>query len=983
VSRWVALLILLSFPSIVATQGIPLATLSGRVASAADQPIGGVTVTARSPNLQMFRETRTLPTGEYVLPFLPPGDYVVRFERAGLTVAERTIALAAAGTGRLDVELEPARVEEAVTVSADAQAGSPLETTQVLSNYTKQLGDRLPIDRTLRSFALLAPGVTDNGPAGNIGSANTRPALVISGAQSFESLFLVDGAVVNENLRGQPQDLFIEDAIEQTTILSGSVASEYGRFTGGVVNVVTRSGGNAFHGSFRTTFTSDAWRALDPLEEQSGEDPRIHRVDEGYEATLGGAALTDRIWFFGAGRRQAIDDSQEIASPEIPELGDQGSLFIPYVHTSREWRAEAKLTGNVAPSHNLVATYTTVRPEEINQTYFPAGDLAALQSFDGPHWIAVGSYNGILSPRLFVEAQVSQRKFTTNAGSPNADFLGGTLVDVGDRDFTLNSPAGYSRDPRHYDDTSWLAKASYVLPTASLGTHELKTGYEWFEKSSLANYHFSGSDFLVGNAGAILRGNQAYPVFDDRSFLQWRRIAEPSRGDRFLTQSAFLNDRVQWGARLTLNLGLRYDANDAHDAAGRPISTSAVWSPRVAAQFDASGNGAVLVSAGYARYAAGLHEGIVQLFSEAGQPSIYGWFYSGPCVNCDPGAPTNALLTTPQALAVMEAWYDEVASRAPPDAERIQGLNRVVPTNGLKSPTATEYTAGIGLALGSRGWIRADYVYRNFDDFYDNRIDQTTGQVVSPDGALLDVEILQNSRILDRRYQAVQTRIDYRFTPRILVGGSYTWSRLTGNVVGENENVSAAPDFVGAYPEYQRRSWSYPTGYLPGDQRNRARLWFVGTLPLAFGDLGLSIVESYASGLPYEAVGGVSFVDPSGNPYVANPGYAMPPQDGNFFFSGRGAYRTDAVSSTDLAVTLTARVFGTLDVFLQPQVLNLFNQHADVSEDATVLTDGYEPFDPFTQKPVRGVNYELASSFGTPTAYQAPRSFRFSVGLRF
>jgi hypothetical protein len=991
VRRWAARAAWLLCPAIAAGQGVPLATLSGRITAAGGRPIAGVAVIARSANLQGRRRTTTLPTGEYVLPFLPPGDYAVRFEGAGLAIAERTIALAAAGMGRLDVELEPAPVVESVTVSADAQAGTPLETTQVMSNYTKALGDRLPIDRTLRSFALLAPGVTDNGPAGNIGSANTRAALMISGAQSFESLYLVDGAVVNENLRGQPQDLFIEDAIEQTTVLSGSVSSEYGRFTGGVVSVVTRSGGNAFHGSFRTSFTSDAWRALSPIEEEFEQDPRIDKIDESYEATLGGAAWRDRLWFFLAGRLQERNDSQHIFSPEVPELGDQGALEIPFRHATEESRGEVKLTGNLTPSHNLIGTYTTVRPTETNAQYFTAGDLAALDADNHvPHWLVAGNYNGVLSSRLFVEAQFSQRKFTTDFGSPHNDFVGGTLVDVFQRDFTLNSPAGYSGDPQRFDDTSWYAKVSYLISTESFGTHDLKLGYEWFEKYSLANFHFSGSDFILANSGAILRENQAFPVFDNSSaedsanqaVLQWRRILQPSEGDHFRTQSIFLNDRVQWGGRLTVNLGLRFDANDARDAAGHSVSNSATWSPRLAAQFDASGKGKILVNGGYARYAAGLHEGIVQFFSSAGQPSLFEWWYTGPCVNCDPDAPTNALLTVPQALSVVEAWFQTVADQPPTGRTRIQGLNRLIPENGLRPPTATEWTGGVGVALGTRGWARADFLYRTYQDLYDDRIDLTTGQVQGPNGPL-DVEALENSDTLRRRYEAVQTRLDYSITTRLFAGASYTWSRLTGNAVGEDGFVSAVWDGVGAYPEYQRESWSYPTGYLPGDQRHRARVWFGGSFPLSVGEIGFSILENYASGLPYEAVGFVPFQDPEGNDYVENPGYARPPSDGNYFFSGRGAYRTDAISSTDLAVTLTAHLFGSLDVFVQPQVLNLFDQHGTLAEDATVITDGYEPFDPFTRTPVRGVNYELASSFGTPTAYQPPRTFRFSVGLRF
>lgn len=977
--------------SLLSAQGIPLSSLSGRVTAGGGAALPGVAVTAESASLQGRRETTTGSAGDYVLPFLPPGAYVIRFAKSGLQTVERTITLNAAVGGRLDAEMIPAPVEAAVTVSADALAGTPLDTSQVASSYKQTLVNQLPLDRSLRSVALLAPGVTDNGPNGNIGSANpASPALVISGAQSFESLFMVDGAVVNENLRGQPQSLFIEDAIQETTVLSGAVSAEYGRFTGGVVNVITRSGGNAFHGTFRTSFTSDAWRALDPIDQTLPEDPRLHRVDESYEATLGGPAWRDRLWFFAAGRRQSVSDSQHIYQPENPEAGDQGPLLIPYTHTVEEGRLEGKLTGNVTPSHNLIASYTTVRPKETNGQYFPPGELATLDDFEAPHWIVTANYNGVLSSDVFVEAQFSERRFTIRGGgSPYMDFIRGTSVQT-DRG-TLNSAAGYEGDPENYGNTGWLAKVSWLLSSERLGTHDLRAGYEWFEKTDFTNYDFSGSGYVLWNVNSVIRDNVLYPVFlngDGPSVFESDQIVNRSRGDRFLTQSFFFNDHVQWGARLTMNLGVRYDVNDARNSAGRTVSTGATWSPRLAAQFDASGKGTVLVSGGYARYVAGLHEGITQLFSEAGQPSITDWNYTGPCINCDPTAPTGGLMTTSQALAIVQQWFETQGRFETPFYARIPGVTRLVPTDGLVSPTATEYTAGVGVALGTRGWARADFLYRGFQNFYDGRIDLSTGQAETPTGQAADVEVLGNSPTLRRRYVAVQTRVDYRFSPALFAGASYTWSQLTGNVIGENENVSAAPDWVGAYPEYQRASWSYPTGYLPGDQRNRARVWFGGALPVSFGEVGFSILENYASGLPYEAVATVPLTDAAGQPFLANPGYATPPDSGTYFFSGRGAYRTSAVSSTDLALTLTARLFETVELFVQPQVLNVFNQHGVIAVDTTVLTasdpqSALRPFNPYTEKPVRGVDYAYADSFGTPLAYQPPRTFRFSVGLRF
>lgn len=80
---------------------------------------------------------------------------------------------------------------------------------------------------------------------------------VVNGAMSFESLYLVNGVVVNENIRGQSLALLIEDALQETTITTAAVSAEFGRFQGGVVNVVTKSGGNDFSGSFRTTFATN------------------------------------------------------------------------------------------------------------------------------------------------------------------------------------------------------------------------------------------------------------------------------------------------------------------------------------------------------------------------------------------------------------------------------------------------------------------------------------------------------------------------------------------------------------------------------------------------------------------------------------------------------------------------------------------------------------------------------------------------------
>jgi hypothetical protein len=110
-----------------------------------------------------------------------------------------------------------------------------------------------------------------------------------------------------------------------------------------------------------------------------------------------------------------------------------------------------------------------------------------------------------------------------------------------------------------------------------------------------------------------------------------------------------------------------------------------------------------------------------------------------------------------------------------------------------------------------------------------------------------------------------------------------------------------------------------------------------------------------------------------------------------YFFTKPGSFRTDDITRTDVAVTCSIRLFRNAEFFVRPEVLNLFNEKGVVAVNSTVLTaqnsnEQFRRFNPFTEKPVRGVNYELAPTFGKPTSaadYQLPRTFRISMGVTF
>src|SRR6476646_3795720 len=147
---------LLLFAASLPAQSIPTATLTGKVTSEGGAGLPGVTVTVESPNLQGKRDTSSGANGDYIFNLLPAGDYTVTFGLSGMQNIVQKISLQAARTARVDAELKPSNVKEAVVVSADSNPAAILEETQVSANYKKGLIEKLPTARTLQAVTLLA-----------------------------------------------------------------------------------------------------------------------------------------------------------------------------------------------------------------------------------------------------------------------------------------------------------------------------------------------------------------------------------------------------------------------------------------------------------------------------------------------------------------------------------------------------------------------------------------------------------------------------------------------------------------------------------------------------------------------------------------------------------------------------------------------------------------------------------------------------------
>ncbi|MEA2570299.1 MAG: hypothetical protein QOI24_2300 [Acidobacteriota bacterium] len=988
-----ALLIIIASSAVAQTTAALTGVVTGRKG-----PRAGVTVTITSPSLQGTRSTMTGENGAYSFAALPPGEYVVTFEQPGVTTATRNVTLRLSQLARADASLlEPYIFDGDLIVTAPRP--SVLETPTVSTNLTLAQIERLPIQRNQLATAQFAPGVTAN--------VLSNGQLQISGGPGYDNLVLVNGVTVTENTRGQMRPLYVEDGIQETTLLTGAISAEYGRFSGGVVSTITKSGGNELTASLRDSLSNPSWSAQTPALEA-----RESSLSHVWEATLGGRLLRDRLWFFTAGRWAKNDTArQTVAVPPFANPASAAGTPISYTEGNDQKRYEVKLTGQLAANHSLAASYFGINTKGTN-VRFNANlyDTASLTTREDPESLVAVHYEGLLRTNFLAEGHYSSRKFADRTGSFATDIVGGTLLlDRSNNNTRFNAPTlcGVC-DVERRDNDDILLKAHQFLEAGRFGTHDIVGGVDRFTEQRYANNHQSGSDFSLFVSRLQTKNGVLYPVVTPTtatgggSFIRWTPVLTAAREDELRTDSAFVNDVWSIGGRWQVSLGARLDRNHAADADGVVSSDDRRLAPRVAVQFDISGNGRNRINASFAEYSSRIADSIAASNQAAGNAASIDFIYRGPAFN-------DKDLNTPLADVIRSVFAYFNTTQGGTDNRAANNLRangtRTVPgystyfDGTLASPYVRELTLGYGMQLGRDAYVRADLISRDWRDFYVASVTQSTQRLNTPLGIPIDLTLIRNSNNVERTYRGVQMQA--RWTPSPFDAGiHYTWSKLRGNDEGETATNGAATniDRTLYYPEFFAYERATPIGYLPGDQRHRLRAWAGYTLR----SVSLSLLHSFDSGLPYSISGPINLTRYTGAP--VNPGYNSIP-NGIYYFSDRGALRTDNIHSTDLALRYSFRV-GAAELFAQGDLLNIFNNDgiADpqrlgltVSTAATSAT--FAPFDPRTQTPIEcprgvaaaactamGANYQLAANFGQPLndlAYQRPRTYRFSFGARF
>jgi hypothetical protein len=316
--------------------------------------------------------------------------------------------------------------------------------------------------------------------------------------------------------------------------------------------------------------------------------------------------------------------------------------------------------------------------------------------------------------------------------------------------------------------------------------------------------------------------------------------------------------------------------------------------------------------------------------------------------------------------------------------------NGVVVPKTIDSPDVTEMRIGYQTRWGTRGFLKADFVLREFDDFYIDHTDLQTGP--TPNG-LNDLNLINNDDSdYERNYHAVQLQGRWRFNRNFNVFGNYTWSQVYGNIDGEGgDGVSSTTGTTTIYPEYNSFANRNPQGYLGPDQRHIARIWASYDLNTSFGSFNFSATQRYETGTPYDRVVTLSLTSGRdvqyGFPARSTSGYISPSSSTNYYIDPRGSNRAEDRMNTDLGVNWQLPI-SKLDLFVEIDIFNIFNEDSFYRGQSinTTVTSTNVPFNVFNDVPQEGVHFESDDEFGlagSNGAYQLPRTYRIDLGIRF
>lgn len=293
---WIALVLMTMSLALTAQAQLTRGSIAGTVSDNSGGVIAGAQVTITNAATNSARTTTTNDAGFFSAPALEPGVYTVKIEKTGFEALEvREVSVRTAQETTFNPQLKVGAVSAVVEVTASQTIGLDLNKTTPTIGLTasaKQVVD-LPINaaRNVNNLALLSPN-TFTAPGSSGISAN--------GHRARNNNFTIDGSDNNDISVTVSTSTVIPEAVQEFQVQTNAFSVEFGRNSGGQLNIITRSGTNEFHGNAFEYYRGSALNALDTVEKRNGltRPARFNRNQAG--GTIGGPIIKDRIFFFGA-----------------------------------------------------------------------------------------------------------------------------------------------------------------------------------------------------------------------------------------------------------------------------------------------------------------------------------------------------------------------------------------------------------------------------------------------------------------------------------------------------------------------------------------------------------------------------------------------------------------------------------------------------------------------------------------------------------
>jgi outer membrane receptor protein involved in Fe transport len=875
--RRITFLILLALtPVLVFAQArLTGADLQGTVRDAAGAVLPGVSVTATSLATNQSRTGVTDSEGRYYIAALQAGSYDVASELSGFAPqTRRAVRLQIGQRVELDFAMRVG-TSESITVSASAPV---VDTTQadVSTVVSQEMIDSLPTNgRNFLSFSVITPGVTtDRTPQQG---ASATSGLSFGGQRARSNNIMVDGVDNNDPIVGAVRATFSQEAIQEFQVLTNSYSAEFGKASGGVVNIITRSGTNDPNGNLFYFFRNDSLNSKSIFEKEDVFGTSINRDKAPFDqsqwgATFGGPIVRDKTFFFLSAEDLATDSNNFVnidptAAALLRTAGFPVELGnVPYTVEAQEFLAKLDHQWTGSNNFSLRANYAKLFNENIE----PFGGITARSrgaAQDRKDWALALSETDIFTNRWVNELRGQYAAedqlissldpncggvCDTNAkGGPTVEIVG--VASVGRQRFT----------PQPRDNVRYQLKDTLNFA----GTrHFAKVGFDFNDVKTNETglpLHFGGR-FIFSPLPAIpalginapISATQAFAAGLPAAYVQGYGTTGASYDDKDI--AFFAQDDWTINPRLTLKAGLRYQRQFYYDTTYRvsapggatysyelPDDTNNI-APRLALVFDPAGNGRSSIHGSYglfydnhilanAQIADGIDgsaSGVRTLVSRI-PGSIPAWRAPGHKL-AEPTTPYPSLVISPDPG--LETAYSHQASVG---YDRMLGTNMAVSADVL--------------------WVRGKNQLGTIDY---NPVVPSLGAGRRPNDvggvAGTSASILQYTSFGETWYRGLTLALNRRLANNYQYLVSYTYSKA--------EDTST--DFQSAFITMNNgrgRDMANPTGLPIGfnardergpathDQRHRLVLSGLYQLPLG---INFATIITAASGRPYTVLAG-------------------------------------------------------------------------------------------------------------------------------